>query len=158
MPPKVLVSNLQKDISLSISSVRSLVREVLSLKKQQTHEVSVYFVSEKKISFLHKKYFHDPQSTDCITLPLDECSIFDNYHILGEIFVCPLTAKKYVTQNGGDIYEEISLYVIHGLLHLLGYDDLSFKERRRMRYQEQKLLQHLRLKDLFLKCSLSRRI
>ena len=103
---------------------------LLQKKSVECQEISIYFVSEKKITQLHADHFKDPTPTDCITFPLDN-------DFLGEIFVCPKAAILY---NPKQPYQETTLYVIHGLLHLLGYDDISSKERARMRREEKKLM------------------
>ena len=100
-------------------------------KKKIFQEVAIYFVGVRKITRLHAKYFNDPTPTDCITFPL-----LDN-QLLGEIFICPKAALDY---NPKKPYEETTLYIIHGLLHLLGYDDIESKKRIRMRREEKRLM------------------
>ena len=75
-----------------------------------------------------------------ITFPLDQ-------DFLGEIFICPKTALLYNPQHP---YQETTLYVIHGLLHLLGYDDISSKERTIMRREEKKLMTLVKKADCFI--------
>ena len=102
----------------------------LQEKKVATQEVAIYFVGIRKITQLHAEHFQDPTPTDCITFPLNE-------QLLGEIFVCPKAAMNY---NPKHPYEETTLYIIHGLLHLLGYDDIDRKKRARMRREEKRLM------------------
>ncbi len=63
--------------------------------------------------------------------------------ILGSVFVCPEVAQDYAKSKGLCPHRETILYVIHGLLHLLGYDDISQKERTRMRKKERLCLKKL---------------
>lgn len=104
-------------------------------------EVAIYFVTEANIAQLHDQFFNDPTPTDCISFPLDE-------RHLGEVFVCPSVAIAYARKKGLDPYQETALYVIHGLLHLLGYDDLEPKERRTMRKKEKTCMAHLYKQNL----------
>jgi probable rRNA maturation factor len=124
------ISNQQTDLSIKISSATKLIEFLLQKKSVDCQEISVYFVTEKKITKLHADHFKDPTPTDCITFPLDE-------DFLGEIIVCPKAALLY---NPKQPYQETTLYVIHGLLHLLGYDDISSKKRALMRKEEKRLL------------------
>ena len=133
------LSNRQKDIKLSLKAVRTLVRAVLAFEKVSCQEISVYFVTQKRISDLHQEFFNDPTPTDCITFPIDD-------ETLGEIFVCPKAAIEYCEKQGGDPHTETALYIVHGILHLLGYDDLEPAKRRTMRKKEKKCMAHL--KDL----------
>lgn len=116
--------------------MRLLVREVLSFLEISPKELAIYFVGEKKISELHEQFFQDPTVTDCITFPIDE-------EFLGEIFVCPKVALSNAKKRGLDPQKEVLLYVIHGILHLIGYDDLNPKERRSMRKMEKSCMRHL---------------
>lgn len=133
---KVHVASKQTAFPLSPASVRQVVKAVLAYENVTTEEVGVYFVSTEKICALHDEFFNDPTPTDCITFPIDEA-------FLGEIFICPETALNYVKNSGGDKYQETTLYLIHGLLHLLGFDDLDPKEKRKMRAREKLHMEQL---------------
>ncbi len=133
---KIHIANHQKELPLQKSSVRKFVQSLLDYLGVDCEEIAIYFVSEKQISDLHGRFFNDPSPTDCISFPIDEQS-------LGEIFVCPKTALSYAAKKGLDPYEETSLYIVHGVLHLLGYDDLEEKARRSMRKKEKSCMRHL---------------
>ncbi|MBS0625331.1 MAG: rRNA maturation RNase YbeY [Verrucomicrobia bacterium] len=138
---KVSVSNQQKNLKISTRAVKEIVLAVLALEKaEEWEDASIYFVTEKKICQLHDEFFQDPSPTDCISFPIG----FDG--TLGEVFVCPKTAVLYAEKNNLDPYEETALYIVHGLLHLLGYDDLEEKARRVMRKKEKSCMR--RLSDL----------
>ncbi len=115
-----------------------------------TDEVNLHFVTTCVISSLHEEYFSDPTTTDCISFPIDGPEKRDGHHVLGEVFVCPQTAIDYCKKHGGDPSQETTLYVVHGLLHLLGYDDLSEKEKRKMRTAEKRHMKNLIKKNLSL--------
>lgn len=140
---QIIIKNQQLDCPLSASQTKKIVLEFLTLEKISCEEVSVTFVNSKKISKLHKLYFGDPSVTDCISFPIDE-------DFLGDIFVCPATALNYVEKHGGELYEEITLYVIHGLLHLIGYDDIDPKDKKIMRRAEMRHIKNLKEKNLIL--------
>lgn len=139
---KVNVRNRQKALSISASSVKATVRATCRFLRTPQSEVSVYFVTTKEIQKLHALHFQDPSSTDCISFPLE-----DPIH-LGEIVVCPETALLYAIPREIDPYKEVLLYIVHGLLHLLGWDDLEPKKRRAMRKKEKHCMDHLRTKGL----------
>ena len=60
---------------------------------------------------------------------------------LGDIFVCPAAALRY---DPKDPYKETLLYLVHGVLHLLGYDDIEPAAKRKMRKMERKCMDHLK--------------
>jgi probable rRNA maturation factor len=101
-------------------------------------------VNKEKISNLHQQFFDDPSPTDCISFPIDTTKARKKeFSVLGEIFVCPKVAIEYATAHTIDPYLELSLYTVHGLLHLLGYDDLDPKQRKEMRREEKRCLKLL---------------
>ncbi len=135
----VVVFNRQKDLKLSIRRAKSLVKTILQAENIEYNEIFIHFVTKKRISELHAEFFDDPSPTDCITFPIDK-------ETLGEIFVCPQAAIDYCLKRGGDPLTETALYIVHGILHLLGYDDLDPIKRRAMRKKEKTCMAHL--KDL----------
>ena len=100
-------------------------------------EMALHFVGKKRIAELHRDFFDDPTPTDCITFP------YHDPQLLGEVFVCPEVALEYVQSEGGNLEEEITLYIVHGFLHLLGYDDIDPKECEQMREEETKWMAKL---------------
>lgn len=133
---KIHVYNRQKILPIDKSSVRDVVGSVLDHMNADCDEIGIYFVSEKKICELHDQFFQDPSPTDCISFPIDQ-------NHLGEVFVCPSTAICYAKKRGLDPYLETALYVVHGILHLLGFDDLEKNARRAMRKKEKSCMRHL---------------
>ncbi len=140
---KLLQYDTQSDLSIDRKQVKLLVEEFFRLKKTPSTQVIVHFVSRQEISDLHKDFFDDPTPTDCITFP------FRDSDLLGEIFVCPQMAIDYSSDNP---YKETTLYIIHALLHLLGYDDTDEKTQAKMREAESVVMNHLEEKNLLL-CS-----
>lgn len=133
----ILIFNKQKDLPLSTKAAKALVSAVLSHEKQQCGEIAIYFVSEKIICQMHDEFFQDPSPTDCISFPLEINPLS------GEVFVCPRTAVHYAEKRGLDPHQETALYLVHGLLHLLGYDDLEPIQRRVMRKKEKSCMREL---------------
>jgi probable rRNA maturation factor len=124
------VYNRQRDVSVSLPWFRSKASLVAAYLRAKSQAIGIYFVTRKEIAELHQRHFNDPTITDCITLPILE----DSYW--GDIFICPWVAKEYAEQHRLEVQDEILLYMIHGMLHLAGYDDQTPKERARMRKKE----------------------
>ena len=148
-PVQIYFKNSQKDLAVSSSSVKKLVHSLLKKLKVECDEISLHFVTTRKISELHADFFNDPSTTDCITFPIDDDTI-TGYRVLGEVFVCPKTAITYASSKGKDPYEETSLYIVHGILHLLGLDDIDPKDRTKMRKKERICMTHLKKEGLLL--------
>jgi probable rRNA maturation factor len=147
----VHVFNEQKALTISSSSVSMLVNQVIKEENQVCHEVSIYFVETEQICELHQQFFDDPSPTDCISFPMDDEEEASHYRILGEVFVCPQTAIEYSQLHQIDPYEETTLYIIHGLLHLMGYRDDEEETVQEMREAEKRQMAALKKLDLCLK-------
>ena len=138
---KIEVNNIQSDMEVVTAWVEATVLSTLAYKGVSTDEVTINLVSEETISGLHADFFQDPSPTDCITFPIDEASREgEAHHVLGEIFVCPKTAINYAKTHGHVPLEELQLYIIHGILHLLGFDDQTDVDSAEMRKQEAECL------------------
>lgn len=138
----IYISDRQKDLELSSSPIKDLITAVIAFEARRTDEVSIHFVDQEEICALHKEFFNDPTPTDCISFPMDEEETMA-HHVLGELIVCPQAALDYIEENGGDPYEETTLYVVHGLLHLMGYRDKTPEEQKDMRAAEKRHMDNL---------------
>lgn len=150
---KVFIFNKQTDISLCPYKTKSAVAFILDFLKIKTNEIVIHFVSKKKICSLHKELFNDPSFTDTITLPLDSPNQKEVYHILGECFICPKAAQDFChdnKKNSSAVYQEITLYLIHSILHLVGFEDTSIKGKKMMRLKEQLILNEIINNNLIL--------
>jgi len=134
---RVLLYNRQRDVKFSLPSVRAIIKAILDFKSIACKECSFYFVTERAISDIHCRFFNDPSPTDCITFPLDE-------EILGEVFICPKTALAFIRNHGGCLSQEIALYIVHGILHLIGYKDKTSPQRKVMRQKEKECIDYLK--------------
>ena len=148
---KVLCTNAQDVLKIDESQVERLVKSFLSWKEVECDEVTIHFVDKEKITSLHSLHFDDPTPTDCISFPLDAPQEEDSgYKILGEIFVCPEVAIEYSQKHNLSPLRELSLYIVHGLLHLLGFDDRDRSSEPIMRDEEKSAISYLEQKEKIL--------
>ncbi|MCH9632976.1 MAG: Endoribonuclease YbeY [Chlamydiae bacterium] len=141
----IQVENLQDLLPINNNSVVDVVKGVLNVENKLCDEVMVYFVDEQTICKVHDDHFNDPSPTDCISIQVDNPGSTPCF--LGEIFVSPKAAIDYCKSNKGQIYQELTLYLVHGMLHLLGYDDIENDDEAKMRLAEKKSI------DYLLKCN-----
>jgi probable rRNA maturation factor len=138
----------QSDLLIDSESVKNLICECFRFSQEPAAEIGVYFVSDEKMCAIHEEYFGDPSSTDCMTFPVDPKEEPNRY--IGDIIICPQTALRYAKKHNIDVYEETSLYIVHAILHLLGFNDIEEEEQKQMRQEEERYLSHLREKGLLL--------
>ncbi|HEY0864882.1 MAG TPA: rRNA maturation RNase YbeY [Lacunisphaera sp.] len=102
-------------------------------------ELSLVFLTDPAQAKIHADFMDDPTATDVITFEGDPAA-----GLAGEICVSADTAKAYARTHRGDFSAELTLYLVHGWLHLAGYDDLQPAKKRRMRAAEARAMRLLR--------------
>jgi probable rRNA maturation factor len=144
---KVTFFDCQKTLKLNKREITKLVKALLSYLNVECNEIILNFVDKKKISEIHLEFFNDGSPTDCITFPIDDEFVKFN-RILGEIFVCPDIAVEYASKHSLDSFEEVFLYIVHGILHLIGYDDIQNEDRIIMKKKEKECMAFLKQMNL----------
>ncbi len=145
----VYIFDQQSVLPISHHGVQEIAIQVVKLEKHRYDEVAINFVEQQEISQIHLKYFNDPSPTDCISFPIDDIDE-TGYRVMGDIFVCPEVACEYAIKHKSDPYYETTLYIVHGLLHLMGYDDINEVDRQEMRKAEERHMKNLQARDLIL--------
>lgn len=133
------------------ASVLELERMVLCLDQVKEFrapagEFSVAIVDDPTIAEIHRSFMEDPTPTDVITFPGNDDPVEP---LAGEVIVSADHALSAAEAHGQDPAHELALYIVHGWLHLCGFDDLSKQTRVCMRAAEKRALNHLRKKNAF---------
>ena len=102
-------------------------------------ELSLVFLTTTALARIHGDFMGDPRATDVITFAGDPAA-----GLAGEICVSADTALAYAKAHRRDFSTELTLYLVHGWLHLAGYDDRPSAKKRRMRAAEQRAMKLLR--------------
>lgn len=138
---EITIQNLQKKIPLNFSQLKKIILKILAEKKIKLADLSVVFVSAQKIAALNKKYLHRSYATDVLAFDfLEEKASNKKNQICGEVIISTDAVIKNSKEFNTHIDAELALYVIHGILHLLGYDDHLPKDIQQMRLEEKRLL------------------
>lgn len=101
-------------------------------------ELSVVFLTDAALARLHDDFLADPTETDVITFPGDPAA-----GLAGEICLSADAARTYARRHRRDFATEMTLYLVHGWLHLAGFDDRRPVRKRRMRAAEARALRLL---------------
>jgi rRNA maturation RNase YbeY len=101
--------------------------------------VSVVFIDSRRSRTLNRQYLGHDWVTDVISFPLAKDPVID-----GEVYVNLDRARTQADQLGLSYGNEVLRLVVHGVLHLLGYDDRTPVRRRRMHRRQEALVQRLR--------------
>ncbi|MBM4002340.1 MAG: rRNA maturation RNase YbeY [Planctomycetes bacterium] len=111
----------------------------------KTAEISLAIVSDAEIHEVNRRFLQHDQPTDVISFVLDKSETT----LAGEIVASYETAEREASRYGWEPAAELLLYVIHGALHLAGYDDLDASDRRVMRDQERRYLASFQLEHRY---------
>ena len=115
-----------------------LLRDELAL---EDFEISISLVGEEAMAKLNREHLGHTGATDVITFGYQDRH--SGERIIGDIFVCVPVAIGQAAEFRTTWQQEIVRYIVHGLLHLLGYDDLKPDLRRKMKREEGRLLGRL---------------
>jgi len=98
-------------------------------------ELSLAFLTDEALALVHANFLHDPTTTDVITFEGNSA-----HANAGEICISADTAKEYASRHNRNFSTELTLYIVHGWLHLSGYDDMQPEKKRRMRAAEKRAM------------------
>lgn len=113
------------------------------LKGKSEFRLAINFVDTATICQLNKDFVGHEGSTDVISFNYDTDGDSSNDDIDGELFICTDTAETAAKRLKKKFSDEITLYIVHGILHISGEDDSTASERRRMRFLERKVILEL---------------
>jgi probable rRNA maturation factor len=132
---KIEIANLQMAQKIN----RPLLRKILSHTMREAGvggTLSVAVVDSQEITELNRRFLGRAEPTDVLSFPMEDGASDD----FGEVVVCAEIAGQEAVEWEISFDAELALYAVHGLLHLLGYDDLTSKQRSRMREREREIL------------------
>lgn len=132
------VTDRQRTLRLGPRWLTGIVRRSLAREGIAAAEIGILLVNDRGIAALHERWLDVPGPTDVITFDLADGD--DPDHLQGDIVVSTETAARTARALGWNPRHEAAYYVIHGLLHLAGYDDHDAADRRAMRARERVLL------------------
>jgi probable rRNA maturation factor len=129
------LSNQQKEVPVRVRPLLRRLKAALPLLPGplpgQIDVIEVILVDRAVMARVHGDFLGTPTETDVITFPY------------GEILVCPAVARDQSPRHGLDVEQEVLLYALHGLLHLVGYDDTTPALARRMAQAQKRLLKQV---------------
>ena len=164
MPHEVFGADEQTAFPVDVARWVRLARLVVEEEQvPETTELSVLFVDEQAMSDLNERFLGGTGPTDVLAFPMDDDVVLggrqpdqggrgpgsptepgDPPTLLGDVVVCPEVADRQAGLAGGTLDDELSLLVVHGVLHLLNYDHAEPQESETMKRRERELLARFR--------------
>jgi probable rRNA maturation factor len=142
---KISIASPQEAVPVDRRHMREVVRAVLDGEGVGEAEISLAFVDNPTIHRLNRQFLQHDEPTDVLSFPLSEPK---SRTLSGELVIGAEVALAQAAERGHDVQAELTLYVIHGLLHLCGHDDHDEAAAARMRERERRYLAQLGLPDI----------
>jgi probable rRNA maturation factor len=151
-----MVLNQQKKVRLATRPLAAFLQKIQRELKLEDVEVSIAFVSDAEIARWNESYRHKKGPTDVLSFPAVMHGAEQNRaraqrmrgktagiaeKFLGDVAIAPETARRYAKKNGRTLQREIRILMLHGVLHLVGYDHES--DNGQMNRIEQRLRRRL---------------
>ena len=141
----LVIANRQRTKKISTQHLRQITTVLLAELKVVEADLGIALVGSTEMARVNWQFLQHEGSTDVITFDHAEAasSPKDAPQIHGELFICVDDAIAQAKQFGSTWQSEVVRYVVHGVLHLLGYDDLQPDLRRVMKREENRLVRRL---------------
>jgi probable rRNA maturation factor len=143
--PKISIASPQEIVPLDRGRLREVARTVLAGENRADYEISLAFVDNPTSHRLNKQFLDHDEPTDVLSFPLSDPAA---KKLAGELVIGAEVALAQAQTMGHAVDAELSLYVIHGLLHLCGYDDKGTAAVKEMRARERHYLGILGYPDI----------
>lgn len=147
----MIKSNILGDYSKLDIKVKPLIKKILKnvckeLKIKSKHVVSYIFVDLNNIHDINKEYRQIDRPTDVISFAyIDSSENKELPHELGDVFICVEKIIEQASEYGHSITRECAFLVVHGILHLLGYDHIEKEDEEVMFSLQDKILENLKI-------------
>ena len=143
------VSDRQSVLRTSTQGLERLVRLALAAEGIERAEIGIVLVDDRRIAAVHRRWMGVAGPTDVITFDLSAAGHACGFGaagaagadlLAGDIVVSTETARRSARAVGWTPRQELAYYIVHGILHLRGYDDQTPTDRRAMRRRERSLM------------------
>jgi len=140
----VLVSGTVSAKGIERRALARKARIVLEALGLAASELSVSLVRDAEIRRLNRRYRGKDRPTDVLSFSLREGEFGDVACSIGDVVISLETAARQAVDNGFQLVEEVDRLLVHGILHLAGYDhEVSAREERRMKRKENEMLRRI---------------
>ena len=142
---KILIQNRQKRIPLNLKKIRRAAHTILAELGLLDGELSLLLVDDARIQDLNRRYLNRDKPTNVLAFPMREGEFSTLHpHLLGDLVISVETAKRQSNRFGLSKMEMVILLMIHGILHLIGYEhEGTRKGAQEMTLKQKELLEQV---------------
>jgi len=131
---RVEVRNIQS-LPIKVGRLKQLADFVLKKEGVRDGYISIALVDDQRIKEINRVYAKIEKPTDVLSFDLSEKDYF-----IGDIIISVETAQRKAKEVDWSLEKEVGLYLVHGILHLVGYDDQKKKDYLRMKKREEEIV------------------
>ncbi|MBI1999755.1 MAG: rRNA maturation RNase YbeY [candidate division NC10 bacterium] len=137
----ISLRNRQKRVRVETGWLRRVGERALSVLARPSAECSVVLLDDAAMAALNRAYRGIAGPTDVLAFPMAEGRFGRTWpDLLGDVVISAETARRQARVRKADLRAELALLLVHGILHLVGYDHGTAEERRRMRHKQRAIL------------------
>ncbi|HSO13623.1 MAG TPA: rRNA maturation RNase YbeY [Anaerolineales bacterium] len=141
--------NIESEVSFPKKLLERAVENALNNQSASLDsELTIVLTDDSKIKELNRDYLEIDAPTDVLSFPASETDPETGAHYIGDIIISLPYAAKSAEKAGHPLESEVQLLVVHGVLHLLGYDHAEADEKARMWKAQSEILEALGLGDI----------
>ena len=137
----IAISSRQRSRKVNPRRLREITKALLMALQIESADLGIVLVGARKMALLNETFLRHEGSTDVITF--DYAGKVAGTALAGEIFICVDEAVSQAKRFQTTWQSEMVRYIVHGVLHLLGHDDLRAKARQKMKREENRRLREL---------------
>jgi len=142
---EICIINKQTKLKLDTNKIRRIARKVLGFENVDKNiGINIMFVRDTLIQEFNLKYFNKNNPTDVISFPDVETDELSNG--VGDMIISVDRAIEYSSENSIDLEEELMRYIVHGILHCLGYEDTTPTKKQKMFERQEELITKFKTK------------
>ena len=142
MPGIIEIRNRQKTCTINLPNLKRLIKRACAYLSLERYNFSMLITDDSEIQAINSQYLKNDSPTDVLSFDLSDDFAPSEVH--GEIIISVDQAIANHHAYSNDLDRELFLYLIHGILHLLGFDDDNLKDEQKMREKEKEIINHLK--------------
>ena len=140
----IQIQNRQRGLRVALEPLQRLLQHISLNLGIEDKELSVVLVNDKRIAQLNQQYRKRVGATDVLAFAMQEGEFGGiNPQILGDVVISVETAQRQAHEQGHSLTNELQILLIHGVLHLLGYDHEQQAEAQQMQQKEKQLMEYV---------------
>ena len=141
---EVLISNEQEAVELDLETIKSVALDLMRFEGfDENSQLSMVFCDDEAIKGLNNEYRKKNEATDVLSFPIEMENFIPEIRMVGDIVISTETAIRQAKDYNHSPLVEMLILLIHGLLHLHGYDHIEDEDRLKMRAREAEIYRYV---------------